>query len=79
MDFLMEKKQVKLKKYKLEKLGMSRLIAFSGISGPSGFHCTEKSLNFNGIFQFKWKALDWDFEGTNRANWLGETRVLKSN
>ena len=37
-----KQKQVEVKKYEFEKQSMSKLFAFSGVSSPSEFHCSEK-------------------------------------
>ena len=34
-----------MKNFEFEYRGMSKLIALSGISGPSGFHCMEETRN----------------------------------
>ena len=43
--------QMELKKYEFDHIGMSRLIATSGVSGPPEFHCKEKKPTIcNGKF-----------------------------
>ena len=39
-------KQVELTEYEFEYRRMSRLKALSGISGPSGMHCSEETQRF---------------------------------
>ena len=45
-------------KYEFECRGMSRLIPFSSIPGPPGFHCAEKIIVFKGVIHHWKKILD---------------------
>ena len=45
--------------YKFEYRGISRLTAFSGIFGPSGFHCTDKNNDFSFEYFSRLALLHW--------------------
>ena len=56
-----------LKKYDFGYPGVSRLIALSGISGPSRFDCTKESQGLEGFFPNSYGASYSDLKERNKS------------
>ena len=72
-------KQVELKNNEFENFGMSILIAFSGICGPSAFHFMEKTNDFQRKFPTTIENFRWRLWRRNSSKLVLRKRVKKIN